>query len=155
MEFEPYWLALIAVPLIIRAVQTSVLGKHAKLKHGKIIFGAPGLGGLCGVVTLLGVAIAAGGWNQDARLTTTVLGVVIALSGLLYWPPTLVLDDAGVSAIYIWRPAKKLTYDEIEYATQSLGEVHVVGKHREITHTKYHVDAGTFEGALRKRGVQP
>ncbi len=154
MEFEARWVALIATPILIRALQTSAVGRHAKIRRGKVTFGAPGLAGLCAVGVLMGAAITVGGWSQDGRAFTTVIGIAMMVGGALMWPPTLVVDETGVAAVFVWRPAKRLRYTEIEYASRVESEVYVVGKNKEIKHTEYHVDSGRFESELRKRGVK-
>jgi len=154
MHFQPYWIALIAIPFLLRALTTSVRGKCARSKDGKLVFGAPGLAGLCFMGILLGAAILAGGWTQDSRAATTVIGVGMIVSGLLLWPPTLTLDDNGLKAAYVWRMPKRLAYTEVDFAIRSFGEIQVVGNGTEILHTKYHVDPGRFEAELRRHGVE-
>jgi hypothetical protein len=104
----------------------------------------------------MALAIVIGGWNQEARVLTTVIGTSWFLFSIWLWPTTIVLDHDGIIAKHIWRPTRFIPYSEVDYVTRMADrEVITYGKGNfpDIRVSQYHVGADELEAELRKRGV--
>src|SRR6266480_6673522 len=104
MEFKPYWISVWATPLILRWLLRHAQTGNARRRAGAVIFRSTGFVGVYGGCCVLALAIVIGGWNQGARMLTTVTGTTWLLGILLLWPATIVLDTNGVTSKHIWRP---------------------------------------------------
>jgi len=157
VTFQPYWLSLFATPLILRWMFVYAETAKAKRKPGVVIFPATSLTLLCLVSLVLASCIVIGGWRQDARWTTTTVGLVWAAFSLWYWPTTIVLDDNRLTAKHIWKPTRSIPYSEVEYVSRMEDRQAVVygsGKVREITISEFHVGDDELEAELKRRGVK-
>ena len=151
------WVAILVVPLVTCLMLHYAATAKAKRTRGAVVFPATGLAALCGISLVFAVCIIVGGWNQNARLTTTVIGIVWILFSLLLWPRTIVIDADSVTAKHIWRPAKRMTFEEVDYVSRRSNREAVIygnGKTKEIAVSQHHVAAEELEAELRKRGVK-
>ncbi|SRR6266404_4761451 len=156
MEFKPYWISVWAAPLIVRWLLRRAQTSKARHKAGAVIFRSTGFVTVYGGCCALALAIVIGGWNQDARMLTTVIGTTFLLGVLLLWPATIVLDTNGVTSKHIWRPTRFIPYSEVDYATRMADEEVVVygkGSLPEIRVTQYHDGIAELESELRKHRV--
>jgi hypothetical protein len=161
MEFKPSWIlsfvAILAIRLAPWWLLTHSRTSRARRVHGAVIFRSSGLAIICGVSCVIAICIVVGGWNQDARTLTTVIGTTWLLFDLWLWPATIVLDAKGVTAKHIWRTIRLIPYSDIDYATRMAdGQIIVYGKGlvSEIRVGQYHAAPDEFESELKKRGIQ-
>jgi len=157
MTFQPYWLSIVLTPVILRWMFLHSETAKAKRKSGIVIFPASGLEVLCLISLVLACCIVIGGWQQDARWSTTLVGLVWAAFSLWIWPSTIVLDGTGLTAKHIWRPTRSIPYSEIEYVSRMEDRQAIVygnGNVREIRISEFHVGDDELEAELKKRGVK-
>jgi hypothetical protein len=156
MEFKPYWISVWAAPLILRWLLSRGATSKARRRGDAVIFRSTGFIVTYGVCCLLALAIVIGGWNQDARMLTTVGGATYLLCLLLLWPVTIVLDKKGVTSKHIWRPTRFVAYSDVDYATRLADEEVVIygkGTLPEIKVSQYHDGITELEDELRKHRV--
>ena len=156
MEFQPYWVSVAATPLVIRWLLIHAQTAKARRVAGAVIFRASGLVCSYAFSCALALACVIGGWNQDARTLTTVIGTCWFLFSLWLWPATIMLDRNGITSKHIWRPTRFTPYSEVDYVTRMADrEVIIYGKDNllDIKVSQYHVGADELEAELRKRGV--
>jgi hypothetical protein len=157
MTFQPYWLSLFLTPVILRWMFLYAETAKAKRKPGLVIFPASGLVWLCLTSLVLAFCIVIGGWQQDARWSTTSAGLAWAAFSLWIWPTTIVLDGRGLTAKHIWRPTRSIPYSEIEYVSRMDDLQAIVygnGKVKEIRISEFHVGDNELEAELKKRRVK-
>jgi len=143
-------------PLVLRWLVVHAQTTKARRVAGTVVFRASGLVWICAISSALALAIAIGGWNQDARMLTTVIGTVWFLFSLWLWPATIVLDRDGVTAKHIWRPTHFTPYSEVDYVMRMTDrDVIIYGKNNlpVIKVSQYHVGADDLEAELKRRGV--
>ena len=156
MIFQPYWLSLLS-PVIVRWMFLHAETTKAKRKPGIVIFPASGLVLLCLGSLVVACCIVVGGWQQGARWTTTLVGLVWAVFSLWIWPTTIVLDSTSLTAKHIWKPTRSIPYSEIEYVSRMDDRQAIVygnAKVREIKISEFHVGDEELETELKKRGVK-
>jgi hypothetical protein len=145
------------VPIVTRLMLHYAATSKAKRIKGTVVFPATSLAALCPVSLIFAVCIIVGGWNQDARFTTSVMGLVWATFSLLLWPTTIVIDSTGIAAKHIWRPTRRMAFNEVDFVSRMSNREAVIygnGKTKEIAVSQYHVAADELEAELRKRGVK-
>jgi hypothetical protein len=157
MTSHPYWLSLFLTPIILRWMFLYAETTKAKRHPGKVIFPASGLVLLCLSSLILSCCIIIGGWRQDARWTTTSLGLAWAAFSLWIWPSTIVLNGTGMTAKHIWKPTRSIAYAEIEYVSRMDDRRAIVygsGKVGEIMISEFHVGDDELEAELKKHGIK-
>ena len=158
MTFQPYWLSLFLTPVILRWMFLHAETAKAKRQPGIVIFPASGLALLCLSSLVLACCIVIGGWHQDARWTTTSIGLAWAAFSLWIWPTTIVLNRSGLVAKHIWRPTRSIPYSEIELRVSRMDDCQAIvygnGKVREIRISEFHVGDDELEAELKKHGVK-
>jgi len=157
MTFKPYWLSISLTPIILRWMFLHAETAEAKRKPGIVIFPASGLVLLCLISLVLACSIVIGGWQQNARWSTTSAGLVWAAFSLWIWPTTIVLSSTELTAKHIWRPTRSIPYSEIEYVSRMEDRQAIVygnGNVREIRISEFHVGDDELEAELKKRGVK-
>jgi hypothetical protein len=148
---------IIGVPIVTRLMLHYAATTKAKRIKGTVVFPATSLAALCAVSLGFAVSIIVGGWNQDARLTTSVIGLVWAVFSLLLWPTTIVINSSGIAAKHIWRPTRKMAFEEVDFVSRTSNREAVIygnGKTKEIAVSQYHVAPDELEAELRKHGMK-